>query len=96
MIDFDPGSKARSTARIGVLNLVLFTLIVAVLGIVFCFVDISVGAIVFGAAGLLLGGYSMGYVHRHANSQRNFMAVSAVALLLSVVAFMLGFAQIAG
>ena len=95
MIDFDPGSKARSTARIGVTNLVAMTVVIAILGIVFCLVDISVGAVIFGAAGLVLGGYSMGFVRRHAGADKKLMILAGVSILLSVIAFMLGFIQIA-
>ncbi len=95
MIDFDPGSKARSTAPIGVTNLVAMTVVIAILGIVFYFAKISVGAVIFGAAGLVLGGYSMGFVRRHADGRRNLMILAGVSILISVIAFMLGFIQIA-
>lgn len=95
MIDFDPGSKARSTAPIGVMNLVMITFVISVLAIVFYFAKISVGAVIFGAAGLVLGGYSMGFVRRHADSRRNLMILAGVSILISVVAFMLGFIQLA-
>lgn len=76
---------------IGAANLVALTLIIAILGIVFIAADIPLGAALFGAVGLILGGYCMGYVRRHAGADRKLLAVSAVALLLSVVSFMLGF-----
>ena len=58
-------------------------------------VKVAVGAAVFGAAGLVLGGYCMGYVHKHAGGDRKLLALSGVVLFISVIAFMLGFVDLA-
>ncbi len=93
MIDFDPGSSAHK-APIGVTNLVVMTFVISILGFVCYFAKVSVGAVVFGAFGLILGGYSMGFVRRHAESQRNLLILSGASILISVIAFMLGFIQL--
>ena len=70
MIDFDPGSEKRAVPPIGAFNLILIAIIIAVIGLVCLIVKVAVGAAVFGAAGLVLGGYCMGYVHKHAGGDR--------------------------
>lgn len=99
MIDFELENENRKAPQIGAFNLVLIALVLAVLGIVCLVPKVYVGCAVFGALGLLLGGYSMGYVHRHTDNpetQKKLFAVSAAALLISVIAFMFGFVGIAG
>ena len=91
MIDFDPGSEKRAVPPIGAFNLILIAIIIAVIGLVCLIVKVAVGAAVFGAAGLVLGGYCMGYVHKHAGGDRKLLALSGVVLFISVIAFMLGF-----
>lgn len=92
MIDFDGGDKSKR-APIGATNFVVITLVIAILSIA-CYFVATVGAVVFGAAGLMLGGYCMGFVRRHADGQKTLMAISGIALFVSVVAFMLGFLNI--
>ena len=95
MIDFDPGSEKRAVPPIGAFNLILIAIIIAVIGLVCLIVKVAVGAAVFGAAGLVLGGYCMGYVHKHAGGDRKLLALSGVVLFISVIAFMLDFVDLA-
>ena len=95
MIDFDPGTEKRAVPPIGAFNLILIAIIIAVIGLVCLIVKVAVGAAVFGAAGLVLGGYCMGYVHKHAGGDRKLLALSGVVLFISVIAFMLGFVVLA-
>ena len=95
MIDFDPGREKRAVPPIGAFNLILIAIIIAVIGLVCLIVKGAVGAAVFGAAGLVLGGYCMGYVHKHAGGDRKLLALSGVVLFISVIAFMLGFVDLA-
>jgi hypothetical protein len=95
MIDFDPGSEKRAVPPIGAFNLILIAIVIAVVGLVCLVLKVPVGAAVFGAAGLVLGGYCMGYVHKHAGGDRKLLALSGVVLFISVIAFMLGFVDLA-
>lgn len=94
MVDFDPGIGNRKAPPIGAMNFVIITLIIAVIGIVCLLVGIDAGATLFGAFGLVLGGYSMGYVHRHGDNRKDLLALSGAALFISVIAFMLGFVSL--
>ncbi len=97
MIDFDAGTENRKVPPIGAMNLVLIALVLAILSVVCLVPKVYVACAIFGAIGLMLGGYSMGYVHRHAESaQKQLMAMAGAALLLSVIGFMFGFLGIAG
>lgn len=93
MIDFDPGTNDRpKVGQIGAMNLVLIAAVIAILSIVCLVPKVYVGCAVFGAIGLILCGYSMGYVHRHVEAnQRTLLVIAGAALLISVVGFMFGF-----
>ena len=95
MIDFDPGNEKRAVPPIGAFNLILIAIVIAIVGTVCLVVKVPLGAAIFGAAGLLLGGYCMGYVHKHAGGDRKLLALSGAVLLISVIAFMLGFVDLA-
>ncbi len=97
MIDFDAGKEeTRKVPPIGAFNLVLIALVVGVLSVVFLVPKIYTGCAVFGALGLLFGGYAMGYVHRHASGNvKVLFGLSGASLLLSVIGFMLGFVGLA-
>ena len=92
MFDYESERKAPP---IGAFNLILIAIVIAALGLVCVLVKVPVGAAVFGAIGLVMGGYSMGYVNKHANGDRKLLALSGAALLISVIAFMLGFVDLA-
>ena len=98
MIDFDAGNgETRKMPPIGAFNLVLIALVIGVLSIVFLVPKIYAGCAVFGALGLMLGGYAMGYVHRHGTGNvKVLFAMSGASLLCSVIGFMLGFIGLAG
>ena len=95
MIDFDPGIEKRAAPPIGAFNLLLISIVIAVIGLVCLIVKVSLGAAIFGAAGLVLGGYCMGYVHKHAGGDRKLLVLAGAVLMISVIAFMLGFVDIA-
>jgi len=99
MIDFDAGFENSKAPSIGAMNLVLIALVLSILGVVCLVPKVYVGCAIFGAAGLVLGGYAMGYVHRHTDDekmQKKLFVLSGAALLMSVVGFMFGFLGIAG
>lgn len=51
-----------------------------------------VGSIVFGGAGLLLGGYAFNISRAYEAKEKNiFIALSAIGLLLSMISFIMGF-----
>ncbi|MBO4502587.1 MAG: hypothetical protein J5707_02890 [Candidatus Methanomethylophilus sp.] len=100
MIDFElDNEKKRKVPPIGAINLVLIALVFAILGVVCLFPKVYYGCAIFGALGLLLGGYAMGYTHKHSNSvetAKKLFILSGAALIISVIAFMFGFVGIAG
>ncbi len=99
MIDFELENEKRKVPPIGAINLVLIALVFAILGIVCLVPKVYYGCAVFGALGLLLGGYAMGYTHKHATNMetaKKLFIMSAAALVISVIAFMFGFVGIAG
>lgn len=92
MIDFDAGDKKSAAPQIGAMNLTLIALIVAIVSIVCYFPKIYYGCVIFGGVGLVLGGYCMGYIHRHGTGNiKVLLGLSGAALLISVIAFMFGF-----
>lgn len=96
MIDFDSGAKKTKVSQIGAMNLILISAVIAILSVVCLVPKVYLGCAIFGAIGLVLCGYCMGYVHRHvADNQRLFLAISGAALLISVIGFMFGFVGLA-
>ncbi len=97
MIDFDAGKEeTRKVPPIGAFNLALIALVIAILSVVLLVPKIYAGCAVFGAMGLLFGGYAMGYSHKHAPENiKVLFAMSGVSLLLSVLGFMMGFVGLA-
>ena len=99
MIDFDAGFENTKGPSVGAINLVVISLVLAILGVVCLVPRVYLGCAIFGAAGLVLGGYAMGYVHRHTDDeklQKKLFVMSGAALLMSVIGFMFGFLGLAG
>ncbi len=97
MIDFDAGKEeTRKVPPIGAFNLALISLVIGILSVVFLVPKVYVGCAVFGAMGLLFGGYAMGYSHKHATGNvKVLFGMSGASLLLSVIGFMMGFVGLA-
>jgi len=89
----EPIEKAPSS----VVNLCVGAAALGVIAIVGHLVGVFILAVVFGALGLLIGGFAMSRAYRDGGMNKNsYMGIAAVGLLLSVIAFMLGFIGLVG
>ncbi len=92
MVDFELEGKKKAAPKIGAYYLTGITVVAAVIGIVCYAAGVHIGAAIFGGVGLVLGGYSMGFVRKHGESNvKLLMGLAGVSLLISVTAFMMGF-----
>ncbi|MCQ2085243.1 MAG: hypothetical protein MJZ21_03750 [archaeon] len=95
MVDFELEGSKKAAPKIGAIHMVVVTDIIAVIGIACYLAGVGIGAAIFGGLGLVMGGYSMGFVHKHAESNvKLLLGLSGAALLISVIAFMMGFMAI--
>ena len=90
---FDPGTGGDRTKNpVSATTIVAIAAIFGILAISLWFFKIYWGGLVFGACGLLMGGFSFARAFTAEGSMRTVLtAVVAVALILSVLGFMLGF-----
>ena len=76
---------------------VMITLFLGVVGAILAFFkDYAMIAVLMGAAGMVVGGFSFSVVYRFPGSDKNkimYMAIAGAGLMLSVVAFMIGLAN---
>ena len=73
---------------------VLLTLACGVLGmvIVFALSDLSLVAVILGAVGMVIGGFAINVANRFPTNDRiKYVAIAAVGIMTSVMAFMFGF-----
>ncbi len=86
----DGGDRAKSPTF--AITIVGIAAIFGVLAIVLVLLKIYWGGLIFGAGGLLMGGFSFARAFTAKGSMRTVLtAIVAVALILSVLGFMLGF-----
>ncbi len=91
--DFAPQPKR---APVPVKHLCIATAVLGIVSAAAVFLNSWV-ALVFGAIGLFLGGFSMSGALKRAHMGQfsmNFVYVSALGLLLSVIGFILGYANV--
>lgn len=98
MVYFDSGlGEDKPKSPMAGYTAIALAVVFGILSVVLYFVDVPAGSAVFGAAGLVLGGFSFGKAYVLGGSRRNLlMGAVGAALLLSVVGFMLGFAKLLG
>ena len=98
MVQFDAGlGDQKKKSPVSAMTVVGIAAICGILSIVCYLVSVSAGAVVFGAIGLVVGGFSFGRAFTAEGDLRKVLtALVAVGLILSVIGFMLGFAGLIG
>ncbi|MDD4222295.1 MAG: hypothetical protein WCQ63_01765 [Methanomethylophilus sp.] len=89
----DYGDKPKRTIE-GVLKIVAAVLAISIVALLCLFFN-NYAALVFGAVGLVFGGYAMNLGYRYGGDKSKVcVAIASVGLIFSVIAFMLGFVAV--
>lgn len=84
----EPIEKAPAS----VVNLCIGAAALGVIALVGELAGVYLMAVVFGALGLLIGGFAMSRAYRDGGMNKNvYVGIAAAGLLIAVIAFMLGF-----
>lgn len=95
MVNVDDIGPQPIGSKISAIHLCILLMIMGVLSIATALAGVGIAGVIFGAVGLVLGGYTMGKARHIGPEKRNlFLALCAVGLILSVVGFLLGYADV--